>query len=45
VQLDAASAQFREQLCVDEIVSHTETTFGELIDQARRRGRSPRRFA
>ena len=44
VQLDAARAQFREQLGVDEVVSHAEAAFGELIDQARRRDRSPRRF-
>ena len=45
VQLDAALAQLGEQLRVDEVVSNTEAAFGELIDQARRRDRSPRRFA
>jgi hypothetical protein len=45
VQLDAAITQFGEQLRVDKVVSHTETTFGELIDHARLRDRSPRRFA
>jgi len=45
VQLDAARPQPGEQLRVDEIVSYAETAFGELIDQARRRGRSPDLFA
>ena len=45
VQLDAALTQLGEQLRVDEVVSNTEAAFGELIDQARRRDRSPRRFA
>ena len=45
VQLDAAFPQFGEQRRIDEVVSHTETAFGELIDQARRRGRSPVRLA
>ena len=45
VQLDTARPQIGEKLCVDEIVRHAETAFGQLIDQARRRDRSPRRFA
>ena len=45
VQFDAALTQLGEQLRVDEVVSNTVTAFGELIDQARRRDRSPRRFA
>jgi hypothetical protein len=44
VELDASRSQLGEQLGVDKIVSDTETLFGELIDQARRRGRSPLRF-
>jgi hypothetical protein len=45
VQLDTTLAQFGQQLVVHETVSHTEAMFGELIDQARRRDRSPVRFA
>lgn len=45
MQLDAALPQLGEQLRVDKVISDTEPSFGELVDQARRRGRSPRRFA
>jgi hypothetical protein len=45
VQFDAARAKLREQCGVDEIIDHAEPGFRELIDQARRRDRSPRCFA
>ena len=45
VQLDAALTQLGEQFRVDKVVGNTEAAFGELIDHARRRDRSPRRFA
>lgn len=45
VQFDAARAQLGQQRGVDEIVDHAEAALGQLVDQARRRERSARRFA
>jgi hypothetical protein len=45
VQRAAASAQVLEQIRVDEGIDNAVAARAELLDQARRRERSPRRFA
>ena len=44
MQRQAAGAKLRQQIRLDEVVDVSEPARGELIDQARRRGRSPPRL-